>query len=138
MDIREMTDEQLTQLNQHKSTTKDMNTETKTPKTRKQTRDRRTFPPITQLLDVSEEEADAAFNSVVPRTPLSKQLYALEVGVPKKIDGEFTRVKTAVRGFEKKYGAKFLIAKSPADSLPIVKRLAPTLPVTTEGIENIE
>ncbi len=115
-----------------------MSTETKTPKTtRKSTRERRTLMPITLGQDASEEEAEAAFSAVVFRTPLSKQLYALEVGVPKKVEGEFTRVKGAIRSFEKKHGAKFKIGKSPINGDVIIQRLAPeTAP--TEGTQDAQ
>ncbi len=137
-DIREMADEQLTQLNLNKPTTQDMTTETKTPKTRKSTREpRRTLPPVTLGPDATEEEAAAAFNTIVLRTPLAKQLFALEVGVPKKIDAELTRVKTAVKGFEKRYGAKFKLGKHPATGEVIIQRLAPPEPSTpADATEN--
>jgi hypothetical protein len=131
MDIREMTTEQIDQLNLTKTTTEDMSTEIKTPKTRKATRERKNLPQLVLGSDASEEEASAAFNAVVLRTPLAKQLYVVEPGVPKKVDGEFTRVKSSVKAFEKRHGVKFKIGKHPTSGEVIIERIAPT-PVSTD------
>jgi hypothetical protein len=115
-----------------------MSTELKSPKAPRKTRTRSNIPAITQPLEISDEEADAAFNAFIPRGEVAKTLLSIEIGKSFIADGDFAKAKVAARSVEKTYGAKFRIAKAInkdgtiIDGKVVIKRLTPENGETSE------